>query len=66
MLERKASIMSAFDARAGQFARPAPDSALASTPPKPKPLQIAKFISKFRAWFATKSIPSPAGSGALN
>jgi DNA-binding transcriptional LysR family regulator len=39
--------------------------ALALTPPKPKPLEIAKSISNGRASFATKSIPSAAGSGAF-
>lgn len=38
---------------------------LAFTPPKPKPLEITWSIAMGRACCATKSIPSPAGSGVL-
>ena len=41
------------------------NKALAFTPPKPKPLEIAYSISIGRGSFATKSMPSAAGSGAL-
>ncbi len=41
------------------------NSALAFTPPKPKPLVIANCMGCGLALLATKSKPSPAGSGAL-